>query len=79
MVTTSKSASRMTVVVQFVGNVEFASGPWVGVELDLPEGKNNGSVNGIPYFRCRPRHGLLDTINSLWIRNDEGLEKVLLI
>ena len=21
-------------------------------------GKNNGSVNGIPYFRCRPRHGI---------------------
>ncbi|XP_060606101.1 kinesin-like protein KIF13A, partial [Ruditapes philippinarum] len=58
MVTTSKLASKMTGVVQFVGNVEFASGPWVGVELDLPEGKNNGSVNGIPYFRCRPRHGI---------------------
>jgi hypothetical protein len=38
MVTTSKLASKMTGVVQFVGNVEFASGPWVGVELDLPEG-----------------------------------------
>ncbi|WAR16223.1 KI13A-like protein [Mya arenaria] len=58
IVTSSKSASKMTGVVQFVGNVEFASGPWVGVELDLPEGKNNGSVNGIPYFKSRPRHGL---------------------
>ncbi|KAL4218427.1 Kinesin-like protein kif13b [Mactra antiquata] len=58
LVTSSKSASKMTGVVQFVGNVEFATGPWVGVELDLPEGKNNGSVNGIPYFKCRARHGI---------------------
>ncbi|XP_052250414.1 kinesin-like protein KIF13B isoform X2 [Dreissena polymorpha] len=58
IVTASKSAAQMTGVVQFVGNVEFASGPWVGVELDLPEGKNNGSVHGIQYFKCRPRHGL---------------------
>lgn len=40
MVTSSKSATKMTGVVQFVGSVEFASGPWVGVELDLPEGIN---------------------------------------
>lgn len=32
--------SPKTGVVKFVGNVEFATGPWVGVELDLPEGKN---------------------------------------
>lgn len=38
LVTSSKSASKMAGVVQFVGTVEFASGPWVGVELDLPEG-----------------------------------------
>jgi len=39
MVTSSKSHARMTGVVQFVGTVEFAPGPWVGVELDLPEGE----------------------------------------
>lgn len=50
--------SPKTGVVKFVGNVEFATGPWVGVELDLPEGKNDGSVNGTRYFKCRSRHGI---------------------
>lgn len=40
MVQPSKG-SKKTGVVQFVGNVEFAAGPWVGVELDLPEGKTS--------------------------------------
>lgn len=34
----SSRGSPKTGVVKFVGSVEFASGPWVGVELDLPEG-----------------------------------------
>ena len=39
IVTSSRSSSKMTGVIQFVGNVEFATGPWIGVDLDLPEGK----------------------------------------
>ncbi|KAK3087061.1 hypothetical protein FSP39_001131 [Pinctada imbricata] len=58
MVASSRGGSNKTGVVQFVGNVEFAPGPWVGVELDLPEGKNDGSVNNIRYFKCRNRHGI---------------------
>ena len=30
--------------IRFFGNTEFAPGKWVGVELDDPKGKNNGSV-----------------------------------
>ncbi|XP_062573075.1 kinesin-like protein KIF13B isoform X4 [Saccostrea cucullata] len=54
----SSKGSSNTGVVRFVGNVEFATGPWVGVELDLPEGKNDGSVKGTRYFKCRSRHGI---------------------
>jgi dynactin complex subunit len=31
----------------------------VGVELDEPVGKNNGTVNGVAYFTCPESRGLL--------------------
>jgi len=30
----------------------------MGVELDAPTGKNDGSMNGVQYFKCKPRHGI---------------------
>jgi hypothetical protein len=44
--------------VQFVGQTTFASGYWIGLRLDAPLGKNEGSVQGTQYFSCPPLHGL---------------------
>ena len=45
-------------VVRFSGVTSFASGKWVGVELDEPKGKNDGTVAGVRYFTCKPTHGV---------------------
>ncbi|KAJ1920802.1 hypothetical protein H4219_001038 [Mycoemilia scoparia] len=47
-----------TGTVRFTGLTEFAPGPWVGIELDIPEGKNDGFVKGKRYFNCQPNHGI---------------------
>lgn len=36
----------------------FQSGTWIGVELDTPQGKNDGTVQNIQYFSCKPKHGI---------------------
>ncbi|TKW53145.1 putative dynactin [Colletotrichum tanaceti] len=47
-----------TGIVRFVGNTHFASGDWVGVELEDDSGKNDGSVQGERYFDCSMGHGM---------------------
>lgn len=44
-------------VVRFAGLTEFCDGFWYGVELDLCEGFNDGSVNGKRYFHLQSRSG----------------------
>lgn len=45
--------------VRFRGPVSFdKAGDWIGVQLDTPNGKNNGEVAGVAYFRCKPKYGI---------------------
>nr|KAF6429132.1 CAP-Gly domain containing linker protein family member 4 [Molossus molossus] len=51
-------AGQKVGTLRFCGTTEFASGQWAGIELDEPEGKNNGSVGKVQYFKCAPKYGL---------------------
>ncbi|OXB61188.1 hypothetical protein ASZ78_007174 [Callipepla squamata] len=44
--------------LRFKGVTKFAKGFWAGVELDKPEGYNNGTYDGIKYFDCKEKHGI---------------------
>ncbi len=44
--------------IKFIGETQFASGEWIGIVLDGPDGKNDGSVGDVTYFTCEPLHGL---------------------
>ncbi|PPJ53174.1 hypothetical protein CBER1_11725 [Cercospora berteroae] len=47
--------------VQFVGHVPEIPGgigAWIGIQLDEPTGKNDGSVKGQRYFECQPNGGV---------------------
>lgn len=45
-------------VIAYVGNTDFAPGTWIGVVLDSPTGKNDGTVNGVTYFTCKAKFGI---------------------
>lgn len=57
-------------VVAFIGQTDFQTGIWIGVILDRPEGKNNGSVDGRVYFKvliCRISNGVVAFWNAIFI------------
>lgn len=50
--------------IAYIGHLSFASGKWIGVILDEPKGKNNGTVKGQSYFKVCNNHVKL-LINKL--------------
>ncbi|XP_034967382.1 CAP-Gly domain-containing linker protein 4 [Zootoca vivipara] len=58
-------AGQKVGTLRFCGTTEFASGQWAGIELDEPEGKNNGSVGKVQYFKCAPKHGIFAPLSKI--------------
>ncbi|XP_063247252.1 CAP-Gly domain-containing linker protein 4 isoform X1 [Prinia subflava] len=58
-------AGQKVGTLRFCGTTEFASGQWAGVELDEPEGKNNGSVGRVQYFKCAPKRGIFAPLSKI--------------
>jgi len=52
-------------IVCYVGLTKFATGEWIGVELDTEEGMHNGTVLGACYFSCGERRGIFAKVEQL--------------
>ncbi|KAI9272439.1 hypothetical protein BY458DRAFT_533348 [Sporodiniella umbellata] len=44
--------------IKFIGNVQFAQGLYVGIELESRLGKSDGSIDGVRYFFTDPQRAL---------------------
>ncbi|XP_016086333.1 centrosome-associated protein 350-like [Sinocyclocheilus grahami] len=51
--------------LELSGQTNFANGFWAGVELDNPEGSNNGTYDGVVYFECREKHGIFASTDEI--------------
>jgi dynactin 1 len=59
-------------LIAFVGPTNFAPDTWIGVKLDEPKGKNNGTVQGVEYFKCEDKHGLFVKPSQIIPLDDHG-------
>lgn len=50
--------------IVYVGPTQFAPGEWIGIVLDHPLGKNDGSVDGHRYFSVRSHLRTVVAISS---------------
>jgi len=44
--------------IAYIGTTQFQAGKWIGLVLDEPKGKNDGSVQGKTYFTCKENYGM---------------------
>ncbi|KAI9921087.1 hypothetical protein PsorP6_001385 [Peronosclerospora sorghi] len=54
-------------IVRYLGEITGVKGMWVGIELDEAHGKNDGSVKGRYYFRCKPKHGVFTRPHQVFV------------
>uniref|UniRef100_H3CNJ1 Dynactin subunit 1 n=1 Tax=Tetraodon nigroviridis TaxID=99883 RepID=H3CNJ1_TETNG len=56
--------------VAYIGATLFAAGKWVGVILNEPKGKNDGTVQGKRYFTCEENHGIFVRQSQIQVVDD---------
>ncbi|KOC59213.1 Dynactin subunit 1 [Habropoda laboriosa] len=59
-------------VIAYIGHPTFASGKWIGVILDEPKGKNNGTIKNQSYFKCAENHGMFVRQSQLILLDEAG-------
>ncbi|NXW27169.1 CLIP4 protein, partial [Phaetusa simplex] len=69
-------AGQKVGTLRFCGTTEFASGQWAGIELDEPEGKNNGTVGKVQYFKCAPKRGIFAPLSKISKASDHKKSSV---
>eukprot|EP01035_Chromulina_nebulosa_P062755 gene62755-85818_t len=56
--TVTSEQSQLFGTVRFIGNTEFSSGVWAGLELREAKGRHDGLCQGKRYFSCKALHGV---------------------
>ncbi|XP_065173982.1 dynactin subunit 1 isoform X2 [Atheta coriaria] len=59
-------------IIAYIGVTEFASGKWIGLILDVPKGKNNGTVRGKEYFKCEENYGMFVKASQVYHLDGQG-------
>ena len=63
--------------LKFKGKTHFSQGCVCGIVLDSPVGKNNGTIDGIQYFHCQPKHGIFVPAYKVNLVSPSGITRLL--
>ena len=58
--------------LRFIGPTKFSAGIWCGIELNKPDGRNNGTVKGVQYFQCKFSYGIFVPADKVIPVDGEG-------
>ncbi|OWB65771.1 hypothetical protein B5S30_g1102 [[Candida] boidinii] len=60
-------------IIRFIGTTSFQAGEWIGIELDVAAGKNDGSINSVRYFQCEDNFGIFARPTMVSLLDDNNL------
>ncbi|GMF15203.1 unnamed protein product [[Candida] boidinii] len=58
--------------IRFIGTTSFQTGEWIGIELDVAAGKNDGSINSVRYFQCENNFGIFARPTMVCLLDDNN-------